>query len=110
MDSLRQHALYLAFNELADVDTVASANLYESFVPLGIEFGADVLTVEGHRLSRIGKTKKEHLGGASFARLVPILIVFEVETQLIFGDLRDLRSSQWRYPIPPCRDGLLSNP
>jgi hypothetical protein len=48
MDTFREDALYLALDKLADINTVAGADFDQCLVPLGIEFGAHILAVEGH--------------------------------------------------------------
>lgn len=89
MDSLRQNPLYLALDKDANVNTIASANLYEGFVPFRIELGSNVLTLEGH----LG----ELLWGA-----VPIFVILKIKSQFVFCDLGDLRSSQRRDASAPC--------
>lgn len=51
-----------------------------------------------------------HLSGRRLcAGLVPILIILKIEAQLVFGDLCELRGSQWRHQFAPCGDGLLAD-
>jgi hypothetical protein len=51
MDTFREDALYLALDKFADVDAIACADLDEGFVPLWVQFRADVFAIEAHSVN-----------------------------------------------------------
>ena len=58
MDTFRQDALYFPLDKFTLVNAVARADFDQRFMPLRIEFGANILALKGHGLSRIGEVKK----------------------------------------------------
>jgi hypothetical protein len=102
MDTFREDALDLALDKFANVDAVAGADFDKSFVPLRVELGSNVLTVEGHALGPItreirqigGAKKRRHLG-----RSLAIHQTIVERLYAIYGGILDLPIGEPLQPV-----------